>query len=148
MEFKDIFAQLRENARLSQSDVAERLFVTRQAVSRWECGETMPNTATLAQISKLFNVSINTLLGSPRQLCCQSCGMPLSDDILSHELDGTPNEDYCQWCYSDGAFVTDCTMEEMLETCVGIMSGQGMPEAAAREHMTAILPKLSRWQRG
>ena len=78
MEFKDIFAQLRENARLSQSDVAERLFVTRQAVSRWECGETMPNTATLAQISKLFNVSINTLLGSPRQLCCQSCGMPLS----------------------------------------------------------------------
>ena len=123
MEFKDIFAQLRENAHLSQSDVAERLFVTRQAVSRWECGETMPNTATLAQISKLFNVSINTLLGSPRQL-------------------------YCQWCYSDGAFVTDCTMEEMLETCVGIMSGQGMPEAAAREHMTAILPKLSRWQRG
>ena len=108
----------------------------------------MPNTATLAQISKLFNVSINTLLGSPRQLCCQSCGMPLSDDILSHELDGTPNEDYCQWCYSDGAFVTDCTMEEMLETCVGIMSEQGMPEAAAREHMTAILPKLSRWQRG
>ena len=147
MEFKDIFPQLREKARLSQSDVAEKLFVTRQAVSRWECGETMPNTATLAQISKLFNVSINTLLGSPRQLYCQSCGMPLSDDILGHEQDGTPNEDYCQWCYSGGAFVTDCTMEEMLETCVGIMKEQGMPEEAARSHMAEILPTLSRWQR-
>ncbi len=148
MEFKDVFTQLRENAHLSQADVAGKLFVTRQAVSRWECGETMPNTATLAQISKLFDVSINTLLGSPRQLYCQSCGMPLSDGILGHEGDGTPNEDYCQWCYNDGGFLTDCTMEEMLETCVGIMKEQGMPEEAARSHMTEILPKLSRWKKG
>ena len=147
MEFKDIFLQLRESRHLSQEEVAGKLFVTRQAVSRWECGETMPNTSTLAQISRLFDVSINTLLGSPRQLYCQSCGMPLTDGILGHEQDGTPNEDYCQWCYSGGAFVTDCTMEEMLETCTSILAEQGMPEAEARAHMAGVLPGLSRWRK-
>ena len=122
MECKDVLLSLREKKGISQQELADRMFVTRQAVSRWERGETLPSSDLLKKLSEVFQVSINTLLGSPRQLCCQSCGMPLSDDILSHELDGTPNEYYCQWCYSDGAFVTDCTMEEMLETCVGIMS--------------------------
>ena len=83
MEFHEVFTRLRQQAGLSQSEVAERLFVTRQAVSRWERGETLPEVETLQALSKLFGVSINTLLGSPRTLVCQSCGMPLSDDILA-----------------------------------------------------------------
>lgn len=51
---------------MSQDDLAERVFVTRQAVSRWKTGDTVPNTETLKLLSKLFDVSINTLLGSPR----------------------------------------------------------------------------------
>ena len=76
METKSIILELRDKAGLSQDELAEKVYVTRQAVSRWENGETTPNTETLKLLSKLFDVSINTLLGSPRQLICQCCGMP------------------------------------------------------------------------
>ena len=77
METKDIILQLRTKKGFSQEELAEKVFVTRQAVSRWENGETVPNTETLKLLSKLFDVSINTLLGSPRQLVCQCCGILL-----------------------------------------------------------------------
>ena len=83
METKDVILELRTKHGLSQDELAEKLYVTRQAVSRWENGETVPNTETLKLLSKLFDISINTLLGSPRQLICQCCGMPLTDDIIS-----------------------------------------------------------------
>ena len=104
METKDVIVQLRTARGLSQDALADQVFVTRQAVSRWENGETVPNTDTLKLLSKLFDVSINTLLGSPRRLVCQCCGMPLEDSILSKEPDGSFNEDYCKWCYADGQF--------------------------------------------
>lgn len=88
METKDVIRELRTKAGLSQDELAEKLFVTRQAVSRWENGETVPNTETLKLLSKLFRVSINTLLGSPQQLVCQCCGMPLDDSTISAEPDG------------------------------------------------------------
>ena len=68
METKDIIAQLRTKNGMSQAEIAEKVFVTRQAVSRWETGETQPNTETLKLLSRLFDVSINTLLGSPVSL--------------------------------------------------------------------------------
>ena len=64
METKDIILDLRTKKRLSQEELAEKVFVTRQAVSRWENGETIPNIETLKLLSKFFDVSINTLLGS------------------------------------------------------------------------------------
>ena len=57
METKDILLQLRTKAGLSQDELAERMFVTRQAVSRWERGDTLTNTGTLKRLSKLFDVS-------------------------------------------------------------------------------------------
>ena len=51
------------------------------------------------------------------QRFCQSCGMPLTDDVLGTNADGTKNEDYCMYCYKDGKFLQDCTMEEMIEHC-------------------------------
>ena len=104
METKDVILQLRNRENLSQEELAEKLFVTRQAVSRWENGETTPNPETLKRLSRVFDVSINTLLGSPRQLICQCCGMPLDDSTISKEPDGDFNEDYCKWCYADGTF--------------------------------------------
>ena len=89
METKDVILQLRTQKGLSQDELAERILVTRQAVSRWENGETVPNTETLKLLSKEFDVSINTLLGTPRQLVCQCCGMPLEDAIISHNKDGS-----------------------------------------------------------
>ena len=86
METKDILKEIRTKNNLTQDEMAERLFVTRQAVSRWENGDTTPNTEILKEISKKFDVSINTLLGSPRKLICQCCGMPLEDDsFISRE---------------------------------------------------------------
>ena len=79
MEIKNVICELRTNRGFSQEALAEKVHVTRQAVSRWENGETVPNTETLKLLSKLFDVSINTLLGSPRKLICQCCGMPLED---------------------------------------------------------------------
>lgn len=74
METKNIILKLRMQKGLSQDELAEKIRVTRQAVSRWENGETVPNTETLKLLSKEFDVSINTLLGEPRKLICQCCG--------------------------------------------------------------------------
>ncbi|MBP3411489.1 MAG: helix-turn-helix domain-containing protein [Clostridia bacterium] len=107
METKDVIFELRTKKGLSQDELAEKVFVTRQAVSRWETGETTPNTETLKLLSRLFDVSINTLLGSPRQMVCHCCGMSLDDSTTSKEIDGVFNEEYCKWCYSDGEFTLD-----------------------------------------
>ena len=105
MKTNEIILELRTKNGLSQDELAEKIYVTRQAVSRWENGETVPNIDSLKLLSKLFDVSINTLLGSPRKLICQCCGMPLDDSSISKEIDGSFNEEYCKWCYSDGKYV-------------------------------------------
>ena len=107
METKHIVYELRMKKGLSQEELADKLFVTRQAVSRWENGETIPNTEALKLLSKEFDISINTLLGSPRKLICECCGMPIDDCNLSREKDGLFNEEYCKWCYSEGEYTLD-----------------------------------------
>ena len=146
METKDILLKLRTQKGLSQEEVAERVFVTRQAVSRWETGETTPNTETLKLLSQLFDVSINTLLGTPRQLICQCCGMPLEDAILSREPDGSLNEDYCQWCYAVGTFQYT-SKEQLIDFCVEHMSSEAWTREQARAHMEAVVPGLKHWQK-
>lgn len=146
METKDIILELRTQKGLSQDELAERLLVTRQAVSRWENGETIPNTETLKLLSKEFNVTINTLLGAPKQLICQCCGMPLEDGIVSHDSDGALNEEYCKWCYADGTY-TYSNMDDLINVCVKFMEGEGFTEDEARAHMKAKLPTLDYWKR-
>ncbi len=147
MSTKDVIYELRVKNGLSQDELAEKVFVTRQAVSRWETGETVPNTETLKLLSKLFDVSINTLLGSPRQLRCQCCGMPLTeDDIISKEADGSFNEDYCKWCYADGTY-TYSDMNDLIDVCVAHMVGENFTEEQAREYMKQMLPTLDYWKR-
>lgn len=144
METKEILLKLRNKAGLSQEELAEKVYVTRQAVSRWETGETLPNTETLKQLSRLYNVSINTLLGSPRKLICQCCGMPLEDDIMSKEKDGSINEDYCKWCYKDGNFTYN-DMESLISFCENTMSNENFTRAQVRDYMSNLLPKLKHW---
>ena len=146
VDTKDVLHELRAKSGLSQDELAEKVFVTRQAVSRWENGETVPNTETLKLLSKLFNVSINTLLGSPRELICQCCGMPLEDEIIGREKDGALNEDYCKWCYADGTY-TYSDMDELIDVCVRHMVGENFTEEQARSYMKAKLPKLDYWKR-
>ena len=146
MKPQSVIYQLRTKNGLSQDELAGKVFVTRQAVSRWENGETVPNTETLKLLSRVFGVSINTLLGSPQKLVCQCCGMPLEDSILGRDADGALNEHYCQWCYADGTY-TYSNMDDLIDVCVGNMAKEGFTEQQARAYLRDTLPKLDYWKR-
>ena len=145
METKDIIYDLRSKINMSQEELAQKVFVTRQAVSRWETGETVPNTETLKLLSNLFNVSINTLLGSPRELRCQCCGMAIDDGIMSREPDGEFNEEFCKWCYSDGKY-TYSDMNTLIDFCSEHMANESFSAEQARQYLTAMLPGLKYWR--
>ena len=146
MTTKDVLLDLRTKNGLSQDELAEKVFVTRQAVSRWENGDTVPNTDTLKLLSNLFDVSINTLLGAPRKLICQCCGMPLEDAIIGRNKDGSMNEDYCKWCYADGTY-TYSNMDDLIDVCAQNMANEEFSEEQVREYMKQMLPGLDYWKR-
>jgi len=143
MKTKKVLRDLRKKHGLSQDEMAGRLFVTRQAVSRWETGKTIPNTETLKLISKSFGVSINALLGQAEPLHCQACGMPLADESMAREPDGGFDEKHCKWCWVDGQYVGPDTIEGMIEVCAPHMK---MPMDAAREFLRKQLPQLEHWR--
>nr|WP_288724096.1 zinc ribbon domain-containing protein [uncultured Sellimonas sp.] len=147
METRDILKNLREKNNLTQEQLAERIHVTRQAVSRWETGETLPNTETFKLLSQVFDVSINTLLGSPRQLICQCCGMPLSEDsLISRESDKSYNEEYCKWCYSDGKFTYE-SKESLLDYLVKHMPNpDNLDNETRRAQYDSFLSQLKHWK--
>ncbi len=146
MNTKDIIYKMRTKNGMSQDELAKKVFVTRQAVSRWENGDTIPNTETLKRLSQLFNISINTLLGSPHQLICQCCGMPLDDTIIGKDKDGSLNEDYCKWCYADGEY-TYSDMNDLIDVCIKHMADDGFNEEQARTYLKEKLPQLDYWKR-
>ena len=148
METKDVLKKIREENNLTQEQFAERVLVTRQAVSRWETGETQPNNETLKILSREFNVSINTLLGSPRQLYCQCCGMPLNDDLnISREPDGFFNEDYCKWCYTDVKFMY-ASKEDLLDFLIDHMPNpENLDDNDRRLQYDGWLSQLAHWKK-
>ena len=146
METKDVLSGLRAQRGLSQSELADRVHVTRQAVSRWETGETVPSSDTLKLLSQVFDVSINTLLGSPRRLICQCCGMPLEDASISREPDGSFNEDYCKWCYADGRFIYT-SLEELTDFLVGHIANENWLAPQVRAFLEEQLPRLDHWRK-
>lgn len=81
---------------------------------------------------------------------CQSCGMPMgkTDEMYGTEADGSKSGDYCSYCYQNGAFTAECTMDEMIEACVPPMTeaNSGMSAEEARSMMRQCFPKLKRWQ--
>ena len=83
---------------------------------------------------------------------CQSCGMPLTDEILGTNADGNKNEDYCQYCYKDGKFLQDCTMDEMIEHCAQFIGAvnKGLEKPITKEEyigmMKSYFPQLKRWR--
>lgn len=86
------------------------------------------------------------MLGQPRKLICQCCGMPLDDDgLISREPDGSLNEDYCKWCYADGAFAYQ-TMDELLNFLVEHSANESFPPEQARSYFASLLPKLDHWK--
>ena len=139
--------QCRKEKNLTQEQLAEKFEVSARTVSRWENGDTVPNTDTLRLLSKEFDVSINTLLGEPRKLICQCCGMPIDDDsILGRDKDGTLNEEYCKWCYADGTYTYN-DMDELIDVCVKNMVNENFTEEQAQSYLKEMLHKLDYWKR-
>ena len=86
---------------------------------------------------------------------CQSCGMPLASDAdCGTEADGSLNREYCTYCYKDGHFSQDCTMEQMIDFCVQFVdqfnqnTGQHLTADEYREQLRQYFPQLKRWQKG
>ena len=93
---------------------------------------------------------------------CQSCGMPLTDEVLGTNADGSKNEEYCMYCYKDGAFTGDFTMEEMAEFCAQFFAeqsgkaervddfnkntGQSLTRDEYKQQLLKYFPNLKRWQ--
>lgn len=83
---------------------------------------------------------------------CQSCGMPLNEHNHGTNADGTPNEDYCIYCYKEGKFTQDMTMEQMIDHCaqfteeINKQSGQNLTEEQAKGMMRQFFPHLKRWK--
>lgn len=80
---------------------------------------------------------------------CQCCGMPMgtTDELYGKEKDGSKSRDYCSYCYEDGAFTFEGSMEEMIELCIPptLEANKELDEIKAREMMMAWIPTLKRW---
>ena len=83
---------------------------------------------------------------------CQSCGMPLNDENRGTNADGSKNDDYCMYCYQNGKFTNDCTMDEMIEFCAQFVDevNKNMPKPMTKEEykdmMRQYFPMLKRWK--
>lgn len=79
---------------------------------------------------------------------CQSCGMPLGEETFGTEKDGTKNEKYCVYCYKEGKFEQECSMEEMADFCASfeVESGRCSTKEEAKKQLMAYFPTLERWK--
>lgn len=78
---------------------------------------------------------------------CQSCGMPItSNEQLGLNKDRSINNDYCKYCYQDGEFIDQVTMEEYIEMCSKFGSQAGMTNEEMKRHCEKLFPTLKRWQ--
>ncbi len=87
-----------------------------------------------------------------KELICQSCGMPLEEEgLLATNADGSKNEEYCIYCFKDGRFTQDVTMDEMIEHCANFVddfnegTGLNLTRDEAVRQMQIYFPTLKRW---
>lgn len=80
-------------------------------------------------------------------IICQSCGMPVnSKEQLGKNTDGSVNTDYCKYCFKDGSFIDDLTMEEYIEKCSQYGFQAGMTNKEMKEYCQTLFPTLKRWK--
>lgn len=81
---------------------------------------------------------------------CQSCGMPMqSAEQFGTNQDGSRNEDYCCYCYRDGVFAQQCSMEEMAEFCAPfeVEGGRAKTKEEAKAGLMQYFATLKRWKK-
>lgn len=149
MAIKDTIAQIRQEAGVTQEEMARRLYVTRQAVSRWETGETAPGIDMVKLICVTFGVPLERFFDMPQSYYCQCCSMPMPEpELHGTEADGSPSEDFCRYCYDHGDFTaTGVTMDEFIEATAPIEAeALGISRDEAVSLMATLLPHLKRWR--
>ena len=78
---------------------------------------------------------------------CQSCGMPItSSNDLGKNMDGSINNDYCKYCYADGKFIDDVSMNEYIDMCSMYSEQAGMTREEMKTYCTKLFPTLKRWR--
>ena len=87
------------------------------------------------------------------QQICQSCGMPLiNDEHCGTNRDGSLSKEYCNYCYQDGNFTQNYTMDEMIEHCAQFVeefnkdSERKVTKEQAIANMQNYFPALKRWK--
>ena len=146
MAFKDTLVRLRQDRGLTQEELARKLFVTRQAVSRWERGEVTPGIDMMKLIANVLDEPVIHLLDLPEHYC-ESCAMILTPDDCAREADGSKADHWCKWCYDQGHYTYETTMEDMIEDCAPrLAANTGMTLDEAVSLMGAVLPNLQRWR--
>ena len=86
--------------------------------------------------------------GKMKNKICQSCGMPIDDDkLLGTNKDGSINEDYCKYCYQNGEFIDEVSMNEYIEMCSQYGSQAGMTNEEMKKHCEKLFPTLKRWNK-
>lgn len=82
------------------------------------------------------------------QKICQSCWMPLENpEQFGTNADGSVNQDYCIYCYKDGKFIDDVSMEEYIDMCSQYWAQAGMTNEQMKEYCTKLFPTLKRWKK-
>ncbi|MCL2569978.1 MAG: helix-turn-helix domain-containing protein [Firmicutes bacterium] len=152
MDFAKTILGIRNEAGLTQEEFAEKLHVTRQAVSRWENGETTPTLDSIKLMVNEFNVDANIFFKEPA--ICQSCGWTLKDfDVLGTNEDKGLNHEYCAHCFVDGKYAYDVSIEEIIESLLETLeyfnadSGTNFTKEQAHAMLTEYLPTLKRWEK-
>ena len=142
MKLNETIAEARKRKGLTQEQLAQKLYVTRQAVSRWERGEVVPGIDMLKLIAITLEEPIVHLLDMPEHYC-ESCGMMLSPDEYGTDSDGAKTDHYCKWCFEQGKYTYETSMEAMIEDCAPrLAENTGMTNDEAVSLMGAVLPHL------
>lgn len=138
----------RRRAGITQEQLAARVYVTRQAVSRWENGDSEPGIDMRKLLAAVLGVPVTELLDLPNAPSCQCCGTPFDVPNMPRgtNADGTENPDYCGWCYQNGEF-TSSGLDEIIERNVPyLVQATGYSPEEAVSFMGALLPTLKRWR--
>jgi len=152
MSLQKKILEVRTKQGLTQDELAEKLSVTRQAVSRWENGETTPSLETLKSFAELFKVDICELIGIGAE--CQSCSWALKElDVLGSNSDKSVNFDYCGHCHNQGKFSAEKNASELVEVILTALDmyneakGTKYTAEEARVFLNEHLATLKRWKK-
>ena len=149
MAMSDIISSIRAEKGLTQEQMAHDLYVTRQAVSRWETGETQPGIDMVKLICVTYNMPLERFFEMPMEYYCQCCSMPIPDPSLhGTEADGTSSSSYCKYCYQEGDFTAKgVDMDEFIEATAQLEAdAMGISREEAVSLMATLLPHLQRWK--